>query len=132
LKEKEEKAASSSLQVEMSNRSSTQKENAVTSYDLELDHLKKKVSMMVQLKSLDPNLAVAYEELLQDVLLLLEWDMQRALKRQEELSRWEELKRKEQLRRQDVLKKCFERKEAQCVQPTNKILYGLHQDGPQS
>jgi len=44
----------------------------MTSYDLELDHLK--VSIMVQLKSLDPDLAVAYEELSKDVL---EWDWKR-------------------------------------------------------
>ena len=76
-----EKAASLSfflfLQVEMSNRSSTQKENGMTTYELELDHLKKKVSMMVQLKGLDPDLAIAYEELSKDMLLLPEWDWQR-------------------------------------------------------
>ena len=96
----------------------------MTTYELELDHLKKKVSMMVQLKCLDPCLAVAYEELSKDVLFFLEWDWQRALERQEEL------KRKEQLRRQDVLKKCFERKEAQCVQPTNKTLDGYIKTDP--
>jgi len=41
--------------------------------------------MMVQLESLDPDLAVTYEELSKDVLLPLEWDLQRALERQEEL-----------------------------------------------
>jgi len=38
--------------------------------------------------------------------------------------------KKKQLRRQDVLKKCFERKEAKCVQPTNKTLDGYIKTDP--
>jgi len=34
---------------------------------------------MVQLKGLDPDLAIAYEELSKDMLLLPEWDWQRRL-----------------------------------------------------
>jgi len=100
-----------SLQVEMSNHSSSAREEVVTIDKLQ--YLRHKICTLIKGEIPNAELLTAFEELGKEVQRQEELKQQERLSLQKKLSSQEKLKRKEEIRQQEELKKCFERKEAQ-------------------